>query len=92
MKAFTIPHKQAQLFLDDQLIDSKHKVNRVWHHLRKCPKNPLIYPSEPEGAIYLFGTVLRESHSASDQELAFRMWYLAHQWTHGCAPSVESHS
>jgi len=74
---FTIPKGQSQLFLDDQLIAEKNNVTRVWHQLRKHPSNPLMLKSGSEEAIYLFGTVLRESNPIVGGNPIFRMWYYA---------------
>lgn len=45
IQPFSVPKNQAQLFLDDQLIDTTHNVTRLWHPLRKHPKNPLMLKS-----------------------------------------------
>ena len=77
MTMLTVPKGQSQLFLDDQLIAGKHNVTRTWRRLSKHPANPLMLKSGTEEAIYLFGTVLRESDPIAGGEPIFRMWYYA---------------
>ena len=73
----TIARDQPQLFLDDQLLAKKRNVRRVWHRLRKHPANPLFGATGEETAIYLFGTVLRETPPGKTGKPIFRMWYYA---------------
>jgi hypothetical protein len=73
---------QAQLFLDDGLVERSENVRRVWHGLVKHPGNPVMERSEWEDSIYLFGTVIREPDPLSDWEYRFRMWYYARGFGH----------
>jgi hypothetical protein len=75
--ALRIPEGQAQLFLDDESLAETHGVTRVWHPLRKHPRNPLILKSGPEDILFIFGTVVREPDPATGGEPIFRMWYYA---------------
>lgn len=73
---YKVPIDQAQLFLDDDLIQEADNVTRVWHRLEKHPANPLILRSEPEENLFLFGTVINDLDPLVDDEV-YRMWYFA---------------
>jgi hypothetical protein len=64
---------QAQLFLDDALIEDFGQLTRCWHQAKKARK-PVLEADKPweYGAALLYGTVLRRAG-------AYHMWYIT--WT-----------
>ena len=77
MEAIAVEKAQAQLFLDDTLVESTRDLRKTWHPLKKHPASPLIRRSEPEAVVFLFGTVLHEPDPLLGGEERFRMWYYA---------------
>ena len=63
---------RRQLFLDDYLVESRMRVERVIEQARKFPGNPVLWPTEswepPKAVVY--GSILRDGSK-------FRMWYLS---------------
>lgn len=60
-----------QLFLDDALIESAHRVRRTWHRPVRHPQNPIVRPdTDDEKCAFLFGTVVFDP-----QDELFKMWH-----------------
>jgi hypothetical protein len=71
--AQVIDVRQAQLFIDDAIVETSTLVERVFHQPIRHPANPLLSPEEPwEGPTmnYLSG-VYRDQTSG-----LFRVWYV----------------
>ena len=77
MIPFSINAGQAQIFVDDELVEKSTNITRRWHRLKKHPANPLIVRSGPEAVVFLFGTVMREPDPVTGGVDVFRMWYYA---------------
>lgn len=75
--AVYIKKGQSQLFLDDDLIADQNNIKRQWHQFKKHSANPLIEPTQPEGTLVLFGSVIREPDPIAGGPPVFRMWYWA---------------
>lgn len=73
---------EAQLFLDDYLIEQAEGVTRQVQQATRHPANPVFRPEKPwegvrsdnAGAVLLFGTVIFD-----EQDSLFKMWYLGWQ-------------
>jgi hypothetical protein len=59
-----------QLFLDDEIIETKNKIQRIIHPVTKHPANPILEADSPweDKRCLLYGSVIKENKS-------FRMWY-----------------
>jgi hypothetical protein len=72
-----VPYHVPQLFLDDERIETKENLQRVWHGLTKHPGNPILTRSGLEGNLFLFGTVIQDTDPSFGADTVFRMWYYA---------------